>query len=92
MIVRIMGEGQRDVPEEALDQLNALDLRAEAAVEDGDQTAFTAALLELHEAVRLLGTTVPDDVLVPSDVVLPPADIAVAEVRALFEGDGLVPG
>lgn len=92
MIVRILGELQRDVPADALDELNSLDQVAEQAVDVGDQTAFTAALLDLLAAVRRLGTAVPDDVLVPSDLVLPPPDATVAEVRALFDRDGLVPG
>lgn len=92
MIVRIMGEPQREVPADAVDVLNALDSDAESAVDAGDESAFTAALLALHDAVRRLGAVVPDDVLVPSDAVLPPAHATVAEVRALFDGDGLVPG
>lgn len=92
MIVRIMGEGQYDVPDTAVDALNALDEVAERAVEVGDEKAFAAALLALHAAVRAHGATLPDDVLAPSGAVLPPADATVDEVRALFAGDGLVPG
>lgn len=92
MIVRIMGEGQLDVPDSALDDLNALDLVAEQAVDGADETAFAAALLAVHDAVRARGTALRDDALVPSDVVLPPVGATVAEVRALFDGDGLVPG
>ena len=44
MIVRILGEGQYDVADEALDRLNELDAAVEAAVEAGDETAFAAAL------------------------------------------------
>lgn len=92
MIVRLMGEGQLELPDDALEQLNALDRTAELAVDAGDQSAFTAALLALHDAVRARGTALPVDALLPSDVVLPPADATVEEVRALFDGDGLVPG
>jgi hypothetical protein len=35
MIVRILGEGQRDVPDSALDELNQLDVALEQA-SDGD--------------------------------------------------------
>ena len=92
MIVRVLGEPQRDVPDSALDELNALDRVAEQAVDAGDEPAFRAALADLLAAVRRLGTALPDDVVVPSDLVLPPADATVDEVRALFDGDGLVPG
>lgn len=92
MIVRILGEPQRVLPDAALDELNALDRVAELAVDAGDQRAFSSALLELLAAVRRLGAPVADDVLVPSDLVLPPPDATVDEVRALFDGDGMVPG
>lgn len=94
MIVRILGEGQHDVPDAALDELNQLDEVAESAVEAGDQSVFTAALLDLLAAVRNLGQPLDDAVLTPSDLVLPPADATLDEVRALFAdgADGLVPG
>lgn len=92
MIIRIMGEGQLDVPDPVIDELNALDLVAERAVDDGDETAFAAALATLLQAVRDRGAPLADDVLVPSDLVLPPAHATVDEVRHLFDGDGLVPG
>lgn len=89
-----MGEGQRDVPDEALAALNVLDSAVEAAVDSGDELAFSEALGLLLAAVRDTGRPVPDDMLVPSALVLPPADATAAEVRHLFEGsgDGLVPG
>ena len=50
MIVRLMGEGQLELPDDALEHLNALDRTAELAVDAGDQSAFTTALLALHDA------------------------------------------
>jgi hypothetical protein len=44
MIVRILGEGQLDVPDSALDELNRLDSDLQSACEAGDETAFHAAL------------------------------------------------
>ena len=87
-----MGEGQHDVPDAALGELNALDLLAERAVETGDDAAFGTALAALLQVVRDRGAPLADDVLKPSDLVLPPADATVDEVRHLFDGDGLVPG
>lgn len=94
MIVRIMGEGQHDVPDAELDRLNALDAEVEAAVDGGDEAAFSAALRRLLDRVRAAGAPLPDDVLVPSDLVLPPSDATADDVRHLFAagGDGLVPG
>ncbi len=92
MIVRIMGEGQLELPDSALDDLNAFDRLAELAVDADNESAFAAALVALHDAVRARGVVLAGDVLAPSDVVLPPVGSTVADVRALFDGDGMVPG
>ena len=39
LVVRILGEGQYDVADHALDRLNELDASLEAAVEAGDEAA-----------------------------------------------------
>lgn len=96
MIVRIMGEGQYDVPDAELDRLNELDDAVEKAVEKapggGDDADFAETLGALHGRVRSVGTRLDDASLVASDVVLPPAGVDVDEVRHLFDDDGLVPG
>lgn len=92
MIVRIMGEGQYDVPDGSVEALNGLDSRVEVAVEAADQGEFAAAFAELLAAVREQGATLPPDALVESDLVLPPADATVAEVAALLGDEGLIPG
>ena len=40
MIVRILGEGQFDVADDALDRLNELDSAVEAAIPASDEAAF----------------------------------------------------
>ena len=92
MIVRILGEGQRDVPESELDSLNALDDQLQAAVDSGADDAFASALTALLDRVRQVGKPLPDDELVPSDLVLPSADASLAEVRELLGDEGLIPG
>ena len=92
MIIRIMGEGQYELPDSASDALNELDARVESAVEGRDVDAFGAALGELLAAVREQGAVVPDDALIDSDLVLPPADATVDEVAALLGDEGLIPG
>ena len=92
MIVRILGEGQYDLAESALDRLNALDADVEAAVESGDEAAFTRALHSLHEGVRTAGVAHRVDALDESDLILPPADASIDEVRHLLGDDGLIPG
>ncbi|NYG58071.1 hypothetical protein BJ980_000994 [Nocardioides daedukensis] len=92
MIVRILGEGQFDVADSAVDRLNRLDDEVEKAVESGDEAAFTAALEELLKVVRTIGAPHDLEGLEISDVVLPPADATIAEVRELLSDDGLIPG
>jgi hypothetical protein len=92
MIVRIMGEGQFDVPDEHLDELNRLDDALAEAVESGDTASFRTALESLLTSVRTQGSELPDDYLGPSDLVLPGPDATIAEVRAVLGEEGLIPG
>ena len=92
MITRILGEGQYDVPETALAELNVLDAAVQDAVDAADTAAFRAGLVELLAAVRERGTRVPDDVLTVSDLVLPAPDSDIADVKALLGDEGLIPG
>jgi hypothetical protein len=91
MIVRIMGEGQWDVPDEHLSALNALDEALERAVESGDEATFRIEMTALFDAVRQQGDRCDDDSLEDSDLILPPTDATLEEVRALLGDEGLVP-
>ena len=92
MIIRILGEGQREIADSELDGLNALDEKLENAVESGDEATFTEALAALLAAVRSAGSPLADDSLEDSDLILPPSDATLDEVRALLSDDGLIPG
>lgn len=91
MIVRILTSGQYDVPDDALDDLNAVDERIVEAVEAGDVDSFSAALAQLVDVVQAKGSPVPLDSLISSDLVLPAPDSTLEEVRALLGDEGLVP-
>jgi hypothetical protein len=92
MIIRILGEGQYDVADHALDRLNELDTVLEGVVEAGDEAAFAAALDQLLDGVRTVGVAHPTDSLDESDLILPPADATIDEVRQMLNEDGLIPG
>lgn len=92
MIVRILGEGQLEVADDHLDSLNELDGAVERAVESGDDAMFATALTMLLDGVRRSGSPVAADFLDDSDLILPPADATIEEVRELLAGDGLIPG
>jgi hypothetical protein len=91
MIVRIMGEGQLDVAAEDLSALNALDNELERAIESGDEGTFRTALHTLLDNVRQVGKPLAEDSLEPSELILPPADSDMAEVRAMLGDEGLIP-
>ena len=92
MIVRILGEGQFDVADGSIDQLNVLDAAVDSAVRAGDQGAFETALAGLLDGVRSVGTAHDSGALDESDLILPPADATIEEVRELLNDDGLIPG
>lgn len=91
MIVRIMSEGQFRLDDDEAERLNELDNEAVAAAESGDEARWRQLFDEMLEVVRTDGESLPPDELVGSDVIIPPADTTLAEVRADFTGEGLIP-
>lgn len=92
MIARIMGEGQVELADADLTELNRLDDALLAAVESGDAEGFRTTLSALLDGVRRLGKPLPDDALKPSELILPAPDASLDEVRAMLHDDGLIPG
>ncbi|MFF4392602.1 MULTISPECIES: PspA-associated protein PspAA [unclassified Streptomyces] len=92
MIVRIMGEGQVEVADGHFAELNKLDDELLVELESGDEEGFRRTLGALLDAVRRLGTPLPDDALEPSELILPGDDAALDEVREMLSDDGLIPG
>jgi hypothetical protein len=92
MIVRISGEGQFELPESHVDELNRLDDDLTKAVDAGDDAQFTAALDALLTSVRSAGQELPADWIGPSDLVLPSPDATIHEVREVLGDEGLIPG
>jgi hypothetical protein len=92
VIVRILSEGQFRIGDEAAAQLNQMDADLEAAVEAGDEAAFTDALTRLLAHVHAHGAPLPPDILESSDLILPHEDSSMDEVRKLLTDEGLIPG
>jgi hypothetical protein len=92
VIVRISGEGQFSIDDAATAELNRLDSELEAAVNRNDEAAFTTALHGLLDQVRAQGAALPSDTLEPSDLILPPEDASMDEVREMLTEEGLIPG
>ncbi len=92
MIIRILTEGQFNLPGSQLDQLNEIDNQLVEAVEEEDQAKFEQLLKQMLDLVRQKGTVVPVDELIESDLILPEPDITLKEAEELFIGEGLLPG
>ena len=92
MIIRILTEGQYNLPGAFLDELNDMDNKLVDVVAEEDRAKFEASLKEMLDLVRDNGSPVPIDELVESDLVLPEPDITLEEAEELFVGEGLLPG
>ncbi len=92
MIVRLMGEGQYELDKKHFDELNRIDNNIVKLVTKGDDKAFKSEFKKLADYVHKNGKKIPDNVLKPSDIIIPPADLTVDEAREIFKGDGLIPG
>ncbi len=92
MIVRIATEGQYEIGDDDVAELNELDNEAVAACDAGDEARFQSTYKKLLDFVRFRGRALADDELEGSDVILPPPDVSVEEASAEFSGEGLIPG
>ncbi len=91
MIIRISGDGQYRIDESVLDRLNAVDDELERAVQAGNRERFGHELGRLLALVRDAGERLEADHLAPSDLILPPDDISLAEIDGALSTDGLIP-
>jgi hypothetical protein len=92
VIIRIMDEGQLQLDDSAVEELNRLDATLESAVEQRDEAAFAAALQALLTKARELGSALPPDAIEPSSLILPRDGATIDEVRTLLADGGLIPG
>jgi len=92
VIVRILGEGQFNLPGAVIDDLNEIDNRMVEAVAAEDEVQFQSLLDEMFQLVRDRGEPLPLDQLVESDLILPETDLTLDEAEHIFIGDGLLAG
>jgi len=90
MIIRISGDGQYELDDSVLGQINAVDDDVEQAVQAGDQERFSRELGRLLALVRDGGKRLDDDHLAPSELILPPDDISLAEIAGGLSTDALI--
>ena len=93
MIVRILNEGQWQLADDALSDLNRLDDAVEDAVRTDDEAELASALQALLDEVRSKGTPVPDEQIADSDLILPGSDATLEDIRDLLSTseEGLIP-
>jgi PspA-Associated protein len=92
VIVRIATEGQYEIADPDVAELDQLDNDAVLACEAAEEQRFRANFARLLEFVRTNGQPVAEDDLRGSDVILPPPDVSLDEAQAEFSGEGLIPG
>ncbi len=90
MIVRISGEDQYRLAD-GDGWIADLDEAIVQAVEAQDSAQFASSYKALLDYVRSNGQRVADDDLEPSDLILPPSDLTLAEAQKEFTGEGLIP-
>ncbi len=91
MIVRILGEGQYRLDDEAFSTVNAIDDRVQAAADASDAAGFEAALTELVDTVVRLGTPLATDDFEGSDAIVPGHGTTLEDARELLSSEGLIP-
>ena len=91
MIVRILGDAQYRLDDEAFASANEIDDRVQAAVDAEDPEAFGIALAELIGLVQQKGEELGIDEFIGSDAIIPDADTSLEEAQQLLGDEGLVP-
>ena len=87
MIVRLLGDKQYDVHDETMGKLERLEGELDAAVESGDDAAFSAALSSIIETVRSEGAPVDADQFLPSDLTVPHEGSTISDLRELLSSE-----
>ena len=91
MIVRILGEGQYRLDEDAFAVVHEIDDRVQAAADADDDAAFRQALGDLLDVVTGRGDPLPPDELHASDAIVPGHGTTLGEARELLSAEGLIP-
>lgn len=91
MIIRVVTEGQYEVSDSLLDELNKLDNEIVELLKSSDETKFRDVLKEFISMIRENGKPLDTDAIVESDLIVPPEDLTLSEAVKIFSGDGIIP-
>lgn len=84
MVVRILHEGQWELPGEALAQLKQLDDQLMQLVASADEEGYQRVFSDIVALIRTSGRPLATEELRESDLVVPAADSTLEDVRRLF--------
>lgn len=84
MIVRIQGDGQYRLDDQAQADLAQLDDHLTAAADAGQAQEAHDVLVKAITLVHTRGVVLDEDDLSPSELILPPLDASLDETRALL--------
>lgn len=89
MIIRIVGEGQYEVPGSLFDELNAIDNRIVEIISKENEKDFKIELSRLINKIKTSGKMLSDADIKESDVIVPPGDLTLKEAKEIFTGSGI---
>ena len=85
MIVRILDDGQYEVPDADTAVIDQLDTELIDAVEAGDDSRYHQLVADIVETVHHRGRQLPADHLGPSHLIIPGTHTTRADIAALLE-------
>lgn len=89
MIIRIVGEGQYEVPSALFDELNSIDNKIVDLVSQDNEEEYKAELSKLIGMIKSSGKQLDDADIVESDIIVPPGDLTFEEAKDIFTGVGI---
>ena len=92
MIIRILGIGQFKLDDRHIDSLNKIDNLIVEHVSKGREKEFRADLSKIISMIQEKGKPIDPAEIIPSDIIVPPADMTLEEARQVFSGEGLIKG
>ncbi len=92
MIIRILGEGQFRFDDSHLGELNEIDNQIVDHVKKGDKNGFCQDLARMISTVKELGKPISEEEVIPSDLIVPPADLSFEEAKDIFCNEGIIEG
>lgn len=89
MIIRIVSEGQYEIPSSFFDELNAIDNSIVELVSQGNEIEYREELSKLIDMIKTNGKQLDDSDIVESNIIVPPSDLTFEEAKEIFIGVGV---